>query len=147
MRLIDADQLIMDLSDYALQESPNDNMDDEEKDLQSQIYAAIMFCIDFVEQTKTAYDVDKVVEELRRVSGNGYRYIDGDYVPPMIETKNAIEIVKHGCVSDDVCEWKQTSTAVYRTSCGYKLEEYFETNACYCKQCGKKIKVVEQWRD
>ena len=121
MRLIDADQLIMDLSDYALQESPNDNMDDEEKDLQSQIYAAIMFCIDFVEQTKTAYDIEKVVEELEK----------------------AIEIVKKGGVSDDVCEWKQTSTAVYRTSCGYKLEEYFETNACYCKQCGKKIKVVE----
>ena len=45
--------------------------------------------------------------------------------------------------SDDVCEWKQTSTARYKTSCGYKLEEYFDTNACYCKQCGKKIKVVE----
>ena len=38
---------------------------------------------------------------------------------------------------------KQTSTARYETSCGYRLEEYFDTNACYCKQCGKKIKVVE----
>ena len=47
---------------------------------------------------KTAYSVDRVVEELRRVSGNGYRDIDGDYVPPMIETKNAIEIVKQGGV-------------------------------------------------
>ena len=44
--------------------------------------------------------------------------------------------------SDDVCEWKQTSTAKYKTSCGYKLEEYFDTNACYCKQCGKKIRIV-----
>ena len=44
--------------------------------------------------------------------------------------------------SDDVCEWKQTSTAKQKTSCGYKLEEYFDTNACYCKQCGKKIKIV-----
>ena len=35
---------------------------------------------------------------------------------------------------DDVCEWKQTSTAKYKTECGYKLEEYFDTNACYCKQ-------------
>ena len=140
MRLIDADQLIMDLSDYALQESPNDNMDDEEKDLQSKIYAAIMFCIDFVEQTKTAYDVDKVVEELESELEKGNIAIDlGEF--------RLFEIVKQGGVSDDVCEWKQTSTAVYRTSCGYKLEEYFETNACYCKQCGKKIKVVEQWRD
>ena len=44
----------------------------------------------------TSYDVDKVIRELRRESGNGYRDIDGDYVPPMIETKEAIEIVKQG---------------------------------------------------
>ena len=42
-----------------------------------------------------------------------------------------------------VCEWKQTSTAKYKTSCGYKLEEYFDTDACYCKQCGKKIKILK----
>ena len=42
-----------------------------------------------------------------------------------------------------VCEWKQTSTARYKTSCGYRLEEYFDTNACYCKQCGKKIKILK----
>ena len=52
---------------------------------------------------KTAYSVDRVVEELRRASGNGYRDIDGDYVPPMIETKNAIEIVKQG-IRKDVSE-------------------------------------------
>lgn len=45
--------------------------------------------------------------------------------------------------SDEVCEWERTSTLRYKTSCGYKLEEYFDTNACYCKQCGKKIKVAE----
>ena len=56
---------------------------------------------------------------------------------------DAIEIVKQGDVSDDFCEWKQTSTAKYKTSCGYRLEEYFDTKACYCKQCGKKIKAVE----
>lgn len=57
-----------------------------------------------------------------------------------------IEFVEGKCTidaEDDVCEWKQTSTARYKTSCGYKLEEYFDTKACYCKQCGKKIKVVE----
>ena len=47
--------------------------------------------------------VKAVVEELRRASGNGYRDIDGDYVPPMIETKNAIEIVKQG-IRKDVSE-------------------------------------------
>lgn len=49
---------------------------------------------------------------------------------------------KKDLFSDDVCEWKQTSTARYKTGCGYKLEEYFDTNACYCKQCGKKIKII-----
>ena len=46
----------------------------------------------------TAYDVEKVVAGIRRSSGNGYRDIDGDYVPPMIETKDAIDIVKRGGV-------------------------------------------------
>ena len=93
--------------------------------------------------------VKSVVEELEKnasrytkkyvtpYGNNGYRDIKA------ISVKNAIEIVKQGGVSDDVCEWKQTSTAKYKTSCGYRLEEYFDTKACYCKQCGKKIKVVE----
>ena len=123
MRLIDADQLIMDLSDYALQESPNDNMDDEEKDFQSQIYAAIMFCIDFVEQTKTAYDIDKVVEELEK----------------------AIEIVKNGGVSDDVCEWKleDEEANLYLTGCQQRQLIFDgtpkENGYRYCPYCGKKI--------
>ena len=49
-----------------------------------------------LENSKTAYSVDKVIKELRRRSGNGYRDVDGDYVPPMIETEKAIEIVKAG---------------------------------------------------
>ena len=72
---------------------------------------------------------------------NEYCDDDGnDYIP----LSKAIEIVKQGGVSDDVCEWKQTSTAKYKTGCGYKLEEHFDTNACYCKQCGKKIKIVDR---
>ena len=46
----------------------------------------------------TAYSVDAVVAGIRRSSGNGYRDIDGDYVPPMIETKDAIDIVRKGGV-------------------------------------------------
>jgi predicted component of type VI protein secretion system len=46
-----------------------------------------------------AYDVDAVVGRIRRSSGNGYRDIDGDWVPPMIETKNAIDIVKAGGIN------------------------------------------------
>lgn len=52
------------------------------------------------------------------------------------------DLEKQGGVSDDNCKWRQTSTARYKTSCGYNLVEFFDTNACYCKQCGKKIKIL-----
>ena len=59
-----------------------------------------------------------------------------------------MEIIRIGLenglnINVGVCEWKQTSTAKYKTSCGYKIEEHFDTNACYCKQCGKKIKILK----
>ena len=89
-----------------------------------------------IKEQPTSYDVDKVVEELEKELEKGNIAIDfGEF--------RLFEIVKQGSVSDDVCEWKHTSTARYKTSCGYKLEEYFDTNACYCKQCGKKIKVMD----
>ena len=90
--------------------------------------------------------IDKVVEELEKLADENYKAyciaFNSDDRAEYDAYTNAIEIVKQGGVSDDVCEWKQTSTAKYKTSCGYKLEEYFDTNACYCKQCGKKIKIV-----
>ena len=135
--LISRSELIMRLSDYALQESPNDNESTGEQRISKMIYDAIQNCISCVEEQPTAYSVDKVVEELEEVA-----YVSED-VNSFVDLGDAIEIVKQGGVADDVCEWKQTSTARYKTSCGYKLEEYFDTNACYCKQCGKKIKVVE----
>ena len=111
--------------------------------------------IELLDKQNTAYDIDKVVEELEKLKNKDIcDYLDCDvclyYKKCGVETDQgnnlkwdkAIEIVKHGGVSDDVCKWKQTSTARYKTSCGYKLEEYFDTNACYCKQCGKKIKIV-----
>ena len=87
----------------------------------------------------TAYDIYKVIEELELHSFE----LGTDTLPAhYVRLNDAIEIVKQGGVSDDVCEWKQTSTARYKTSCGYKLEAHFGTNACYCRQCGKKIKIV-----
>ena len=56
---------------------------------------AIMLIKAFKE-SKSAYDVEKVVAGIGRRSGKGYRDIDGDYVPPMIATKDAIEIVMNG---------------------------------------------------
>ena len=58
----------------------------------------IKFVDDLIKNQPTAYDVEKVVAEIRRYSGNGYRDIDGDYVPPLIKTEYAIDIVKGGGV-------------------------------------------------
>ena len=105
--------------------------------------------VDLLDTQPTAYDVDKVVEELNKLDVKAItRYKGGtfgDYegTDYYIKKSDAIEIVKQSGASDDVCEWKQTSTARYKTSCGYKLEAHFDTNACYCRQCGKKIKVVK----
>ena len=89
----------------------------------------------YIDAMDSAYDIDRVIDELESELKKGNIAIDfGEF--------RLFEIVKQCVVSDDVCEWKQTSTAKYKTSCGYKLEEYFDTNACYCKQCGKKIKIV-----
>ena len=142
MRLIDADELILHLNDYALQEAPF-------RGESADTYNAIENCIKAVEEQPTAYDVDKVAREIRRNSGKWYRDVDGDYIPPMIETKEAIEIVKQGGVSDDVCEWRlcDEEANVYDTSCRnpHILIDGApeENNYKYCPYCGKKIKVVD----
>ena len=64
--LISRCKLIMRLSDYALQESPNDNESTGEQRISKLIYDAIQNCISCVEEQPTAYSVDKVVEELER---------------------------------------------------------------------------------
>lgn len=111
--------------------------------------------IDKLKNIPTAYDIDKVVEELEETMQDLsvieiLSHIDFDStiqsgLDNFLKAYNSelLRIVKQGGVTDDVCAWKQTSTAKYKTSCGYKLEEYFDTKACYCKQCGKKIKVVD----
>lgn len=127
------------------------DLDDFAMLVQDAIQAYKKMVIDTIRNQPTAYSVDNVVEELEQKKEEVQRMRNTCVALSDLEVcdienvtyERAIEIVKHGCVSDDVCEWKQTSTAKYKTECGYKLEEYFDTNACYCKQCGKKIKVVE----
>ena len=91
--LISRSKLIMRLSDYALQESPNDNESTGEQRISKMIYDAIQNCISCVEEQPTAYDIDKVVEELERFPlGNlGCQ-----------ELNEIIEIVKHGGVGKEV---------------------------------------------
>ena len=57
--------------------------------------------------------------------------------------EKAIEIVKQGGVSDDVCEWRLLKgyNFLHKTSCDdvFDMENGFK----FCPYCGKKIKVVE----
>ena len=57
--LISRSNLIMRLSDYALQKSPNDNESTGEQRISKMIYDAIQNCISCVEEQPTAYDTDK----------------------------------------------------------------------------------------
>ena len=99
----------------------------------------------------TAYDVDKVVEELEE---NASRYTK-KYLTPYgnngyrdtkaISIHKAIEIVKQGCAYYDVCEWKSASGGEFiqnpHTKRLYSNEPSMKN--IYCNTCGKKIKVVE----
>ena len=104
----------------------------------------------YIEKMPTAYDIDKVVEELESFAKLAEdRWTNGTSKYAYQEHKcwvKAIEIVKQGSISDDVCEWKSTQiNNEWKPSC--------EPNSTYnvfgvawfkrCPYCGKKIKVVE----
>ena len=105
--------------------------------------------LDFINFQPTAYSVDKVVKELEDLE----IHFDDDYFSSnrevMIVKNDAIEIVKQGGISDDVCKWRlcDEEANVYDTSCrkphilieGTPQENNYE----YCPYCGKKIKVVK----
>ena len=92
--------------------------------------------IEIVKQVGVGTETETIRDKAVKWNNNSSKRVPYEFID-YVEGKREIG------VSDDVCEWKHTSTARYKTSCGYKLEEYFDTKACYCKQCGKKIKVVE----
>ena len=114
------------------------------------------------ENSRKAYDIDKVVEELEEMihpkqlyfckyARGGCKHLDNDDKDCMeCVVENAIEIVKQGGVSDDVCEWKVFDNSltdepqwVYETACGkYAGEEHTSKAFAYCPCCGKKIKIV-----
>ena len=101
--------------------------------------------IDEIKEQPTAYDVDKVVEELELHSFE----LGTDSLPVhYVRLNEAIEIVKQGGISeasDNVCEWRlcDEEANVYDTSCrnphilieGTPQENNYE----FCPYCGKKI--------
>ena len=99
------------------------------------------------EDSKSAYLVEKVVEELELHSFE----LGTDTLPVhYVRLNDAIEIVKQGGVSDasdNVCEWRIVdrphNLPIYNTSCGKIRMQYTTGVDIYCNGCGKKIKVVE----
>lgn len=101
--------------------------------------------------SKPAYNLDKVVEELEERKRE-YLYSftiheNNELYDVACGLGDAIEIVKRGDVSDDVCEWRIVdrphNLPIYNTSCGKNRLQCATGIDIYCNGCGKKIKVLE----
>ena len=95
----------------------------------------------YIDAMDSAYDIDRVVEELESELKKGNIAIDfGEF--------RLFEIVKQCVVSDDVCEWKYNDSEYYFESSCEHLQIFMsdgpkENEYDFCPYCGKKIKVVE----
>lgn len=97
MRLIDADKLILHLNDYALQKSPSDVESAGDRKVSRAVYKEITDCIRAVDEQPTAFDLDKVMEQLEDRSALA-RPVGWSKAYEIIMLKDAIEIVKGGGV-------------------------------------------------
>ena len=106
-----------------------------------------------IRELPTSYDIDNVVEELEKLKDKG-----SVTKTEMLITKScidkAIEIVKQGSASNDVCRWKFEEETGFAWHCDNKCATYnlvyaknlkiiLDDFECKCPYCGKKIKVVE----
>ena len=140
MRLIDADVLI-----------------EEMKKTETE-YENAMTCpswwsaFNVISEQPTAYDIDKVVKELEQKKEEVQRMRNTCVALSDLEVcdienvtyERAIEIVKQGGVSDDVCEWKVKSN-YYVTKCSHDTDVMYglKQDFKFCPYCGKKIKLVD----
>lgn len=102
-------------------------------------YETIKMLEEVLKNSKSAYSVDKVIEELEEFLIN-YGVPEKSNVHQRI-----IEIVKQGGVSEDMCEYRRQLEGYYNslfiTSCChiYRVGNNFK----FCPHCGKKIKVIQ----
>ena len=122
------------------------------KQFEGTAYELGLKIIRYIDAMDSDYDVENVVEELEENSSrytkkyttpygnNGYKDIKA------ISIRKAIEIVKQGGVTDDVCEWKQDNMCekVYMV-CGGCFTSAYQKDFKFCPYCGKKIKIVGDW--
>ena len=97
---------------------------------------------DFCDEIYSAIPkLDKIIKELELHSFE----LGTDTLPVhYVRLNEAIEIIKQGGVSDDICEWKQDNMCetVYRVCGGFSTTAY-QTDFEFCPYCGKKIKVIQ----
>ena len=101
-----------------------------------------------LQDVESAYSVGKVIKELESFAKLAEdRFVNGTSEHAYQEHKcwvKAIEIVKHGVVSDDVCEWESVSEEEFiqnpHTKRLYSNEVSMKN--VYCNTCGKKIRIV-----
>ena len=120
--------------------------------------SAYTIALRLLDNEPIAYDVNKVVEELEKLADENYKAyciaFNSDDRAEYDAYTNAIEIVKQGGVTDDVCEWKYTKeimdNAEFKVGCnpnalkrGVVPNNFSYHDFKYCPYCGKKIKVVE----
>ena len=121
---------------------------DKNPSILSKSFGTDSFGIDVFKKIKempTAYNVDKVIEELYEkrteiLLSNDYECEIINYCIDNFD--KAIKIVKQDGISSDMCECRKLKDyrSLFKTSCGYIFaREGFK----YCPYCGKKIKVME----
>lgn len=114
---------------------------------------------DYIQNMPTAYDVDKVVDELEKTMQDlsvieVFSHIDFDStiqssLDEFLKAYNSelLRIIKQGGVFNDVCEWKYhiapSKDVYFLTDCGHRHNGLLSNNRPYCGFCGKKIKVVK----
>ena len=97
MRLIDADQLILYLSNCVLLESPSNVESADDRKVSRAVCQAIKECVRVVDERPTAFDTDKVIGELKRD-----KFVESECILSDIHQgynaglNRAIEIVKGG---------------------------------------------------
>ena len=90
-----------------------------------------------ISEHPTAYSVDKVVEELEKLKDKGSVTKTERLITKACVDK-AIEIVKQGGVSDNICEWKRYPLNWFVGCDGCKVKH---KQGNYCPRCGRKIKI------
>lgn len=160
MRLIDAERIedfayepefgTKDVIEDWIEETniPFDVKVEYEEELRKLCWKVIQGCMNITKTEPTAYDIEKVVAELKEWTFNADINLGDGTVKnsDLIASENAIEIVKRGIVSDnDVCEWKYNDEFEFaKSECGaIDTHRIAFRKLKFCPYCGKKIKVVE----